>query len=493
MAGSVIADDRPRIRCSQGVDVSSRIQAIYEAASTGPRMADRGLVGVSGPNADIVRSLPYLRKRSRHAVRNNPYASKAKETLVSSLVGKGITAKFPDDRVQRLWDIWVSQCDADGMSNFYALQALAAGGQFESGEVLVRRRQRRPGDGLVVPLQLQLQEGDHLDEGFSQQGQNPIVTGIQFNAWGGRESYHLWRDHPADIARGLVNARVKVPAADVLHLYRVLRPGQLRGLPELTPVLFRLYQIDEMQDATLQTQKTAALFAWIIKRDPNAGVTDDSTIDGGQASASDDPDQIQKIIAGAAHYLKDGESIEFSTPGNIGTGYAQWLKTELLAVAAGLNITYEQLTGDLNGVTYSSIRAALIEFRRRIEHLQLHFLIHRFCQPIAMWFLESVVLNGQVDLPDFWRNPWDHLPKWKPPKWEWVDPLKDVMADALEVRSGFASRKDKAAERGRDIDELNEQLLEEQAMELVLDSNPAKVSKTGIQQTALAAMGAGDG
>lgn len=46
------------------------------------------------------------------------------------------------------------------------------------------------------------------------------------------------------------------------------------------------------------------------------------------------------------------------------------------AVAAGLGLPYELVSGDLEGVTYSSIRAGLIEFRCRVEQFQHNVVVH---------------------------------------------------------------------------------------------------------------------
>ena len=144
------------------------------------------------------------------------------------------------------------------------------------------------------------------------------------------------------------------------------------------------------------------------------------------------------------------------------------------------------LTGDLTGVNYSSIRAGLVEFRRRIERLQHHLMIFKFCHPVAKWFLESVWMNRLADLPEYNTDPESYLPKWQTPRWDWVDPLKDVMADILEVRAGFDSRANKNAERGLDSEDITNQLILEQgvktAEELVLDTNPGKVNKAGTDQ-----------
>lgn len=479
-------DTRPRIRCTPGMDVGARIRAVYEGASQGPRLGNKGLLGVGGPNADISGKLPTLRKRARHAVRNQPYATTAKETYVSNLVGSGIIAKWPNETLQRLWDRWILECDADGLDNIYGLQMLAAGSQFEAGEVLTRQRIRRAADRLTVPLQLQMLEADHLDESYSvQREHNPIVLGVGFNDFGQRTAYHLWRDHPGDGRTGLTgNVRRAVPADEIIHLYRRLRPGQVRGIPELTPILVRLYEIDEMQDATLVKQKTAQLFGWIIKKKSypvESGGEVHSVL--GIEETGANGEQLERIRAGGIHYLEDDEEIEFSNPQAVdGTNYATWLKTELRASArAAAGLTYEQLTGDLEGLNYSSIRAGLLEFRRRIEQLQLHLLIHRWCRPVAQWFANVAVLNG-ADVPGYWQDPGAFLPAWKSPKWDWVDPLKDVMADLLEVRAGFNTRANKIAERALDADEVNNQLLLEQAMALILDSDPSKTTAAGQVQ-----------
>ena len=144
------------------------------------------------------------------------------------------------------------------------------------------------------------------------------------------------------------------------------------------------------------------------------------------------------------------------------------------------------LTGDLTGVNYSSIRAGLVEFRRRMERLQYHLMIFKFCQPVAKWFLEAVWMQRLANLPEYETSPDKYLPKWQTPLWDWVDPLKDVMADILEVRAGFDSRANKNAERGLDSEDITAQLIIEQgvktAEELVLDTNTAKVNKAGTDQ-----------
>ena len=57
---------------------------------------------------------------------------------------------------------------------------------------------------------------------------------------------------------------VRVPAGDVLHIYRPRDAGQIRGLPHVAPAMVRLFLLDQYDDAELDRKKTAAMFASFI-------------------------------------------------------------------------------------------------------------------------------------------------------------------------------------------------------------------------------------
>ena len=487
----------PRSRVSGGVAQGSRITAQFEGASTGYRMGKKGL-GSGHINGEMSRSLSALRQRSLNAVRNHAYAKTAATTHVDNMVGCGIVAKWPDPVMQALWDVWIKRCDADGLDNLYALQALVARECFVSGESLTRRRFRSPQQSKgVVPLRLQVISTRQLDEAYSDPLNN-ILQSIQFNGFGERVAYHLM---PTAAGSGFASLnRIRIPAADVAHVFERLEAGQVRGVPELSAILVRLYELDEMQDAILSRAKVSALFGGFIQRKPGKGGvlptesnvvaqagSDEGDI-GDKVGETEEGSSIESIRIGGLHYLDEDESIEFPDLPDIGANHVVWLKTELRASAKAVGLTYEQLTGDLEGVSLSAIRAGLLDFRRRIERLQWNLMIARWCEQVAMWFAEAAVMSGMASLADFWENPYPHLPKWIPPKFEEVDRLKSAMADLIEMRSGTETRRDKVAAPGNDIDEVDAQLKREQESELVLDSNPAKTDGSGALQTLLSAM-----
>ncbi|HID77547.1 MAG TPA: phage portal protein, partial [Planctomycetaceae bacterium] len=82
-------------------------------------------------------------------------------------------------------------------------------------------RRSRPGrDALPLP------EGDR-----------PVVDGILFDEAGNAVAYYVLKRHPGEVnAFGSpVSDCDLLPAEAVIHLFRPERPGQSRGIPEITP------------------------------------------------------------------------------------------------------------------------------------------------------------------------------------------------------------------------------------------------------------------
>ena len=62
---------------------------------------------------------------------------------------------------------------------------------------------------------------------------------------------------------------LRVPAADCLHLFKPLAAGQLRGITWLAPVLLRLHELDQFEDAALVKAKVAAPPACVTSPEPS--------------------------------------------------------------------------------------------------------------------------------------------------------------------------------------------------------------------------------
>lgn len=379
-----------------------------------------------------------MRDRSRDLVRNNPYAAKALRVLVSNSVGVGINPSIKNKKILSLWNQWIKECDADGQIGFYGLQRLIVRTVYESGECLIRKRIRKKEDGLVVPIQLQVLEPDYLDSNKTETLRNGgyIQNGIEYDAIGRRTAYWLYKQHPGEAApllNGLTSSRID--AEDIIHVYEKHRPGQSRGVPIFAPAMMTQNDLDEYEEATLVRKAAeACIAAFVQSDDENAALG---------ASSIEDNRRIEELAPGMVEYLSSGESVTFNNP-PASTGYAEYVNTRLHAIAAGIGITYEQMTGDLSQVNYSSIRAGTLDFRREIEQFQWLTFIPMFCERVMTSWLNVAALAHNIKT--------DIEVEWTTPKWDWVDPVKDIKGEEMEIALFLKSFSEAARQRGQDLE-----------------------------------------
>lgn len=460
-----------------GFLLPSNIKASYEGAGEGRRSAsweatDNGINSINTP------ALRNLRARSRAAVRNDPYAFNVIDKRVSNLIGTGITPRPTTDDAalrklkQQLWDDWVDEADADELTDFYGMQALVARTVETAGECFVRLRPRSQSEGLAVPLQLQALAPEFVphDKFETAKNGNVIRAGIEFNPAGKRVAYWMYLSHPRDSSslNAGYNQLVRVPAAQVLHIFEPMEPGQLRGVPRLAPVLKRLRSLDNYDDAVLFRQEVANLFAGFIKRpSPEMGQQPRDPVTGQLLTT--DRDGFTPMVAlepGTMQELGPGEEVEFSKPPDAGNNYPDFMRQQLMAAAAGSGTPYEILTGDMREVNDRALRVVLNEFRRRLEQLQFGVYVHQLCRPVRAAWMDMAVLSGALVLEDYAQRRREYLrTRWVPQGWAYIQPVQDVQARRMEVQAGFASRSEMVLRTGYDAETVDT----ENAADLVRD------------------------
>jgi lambda family phage portal protein len=472
-----------------------RNDAAYESTGSGRRTLG-WRTSTIGPNASTLPHLRRLREQARDRYRNDPYGGGAIDYRTAQLVGCGIWPKSRASdkelraRVDALFARWAPECDADGRCDFAGLQTLVTRTWQEAGEVFTRFRNRRPEDGLSVPLQLQILEPELLpldDERILPTG-NTVRAGIERNGIGQRQAYYFHPAHPGDgDTRIDLGQLVRIRADEVAHVYLPLRAGQLRGLPHLFRTLLALRDLDLGEDATLQRWMLGNMFMGWLKKTPMADPALDPLT--GQPIQRDASDQaIIAMEPGAMPVLQYGEELEFNEPPEAGQSFEAFMRHVLRKVAIATGTPYHALTGDMAQVNDRTIRVILQDFRRSLEALQEQVLVHQFCQPVFTAWFERAVLSGALELSaDVFADP-ERLAdamavEWSTHRWNYINPVQDVEADRAEVRAGFASRSQKIQERGYDGEVIDEQRAEDNARERRLgidsDSNAATTDGTG--------------
>lgn len=467
-------------------------------ASEGHRRL-RGFVAVrSHVNTLIQSSGGTVLARARYLRRNNGYAASAAETFASNVVGYGIKPSWTGaDRakkreIQKAFKAWTDAADFEGLTDFYGLEARVADELFTAGEVFVRRVPVIAEDGMPS-LRLQLLPAEMLDPAYTLPSfgtaGGDIRQGIEFDAAGHRAAYHFWKQNPGDATQVTSGERERIPAADVLHILDGAEAGQLRGLPRLTPAIVKLWLLDVYDDAELERKKTAALFAGFVKR---PGVDDGDIIGKAAQATSESGSSIPGVGTtalepGTMQFLAEGEDVSFSEPADVGGSYEAFQYRTLLQACAGMGLPYAPVTGDVLRANYSNMRAAMVEFRRRLSRVQHGIVIFQLCRPVWRWWIEVEQLAGRLTLPGYAldRRPWLDV-NWIPPRNEWVDPYKDRQAELLAVRAGASSLFKMIEAEGFDPEEHLEEIARANALVdvfgLVLDSDPRKVSRAGLTQ-----------
>jgi lambda family phage portal protein len=432
-------------------------------------------------NTLIAAAGPDITARARWLIRNNGYAANAIESWAGNVVGAGIkpSSSIIDAglkvTVQKLWLDWTDEADAEGFTDFYGLQRRAAREVFIAGEVFFRFRPRRPQDGLTVPLQLQMIPSEMLplNRNETMPGANIIRQGIEFDAIGRRVAYHFLRRHPGDVTDpGLAGEIVRIPASEIVHIIDPVDAGQLRGISRFAAAIVKLFLLDQYDDAELDRKKVAAMHALFITTPAPSEPLD-------AAEGRDDNDERTiDLQPGQITMLEPGEEVQTSAPADSGQTYEPFQYRTLLQVSAALGVPYAYLSNDMLKANYSNSRLALLEFRRRIEAYQHAVIVWQLCRRVWARWMDTAVLAGAIELPDYDERRRGYIAcSWLPPKWDWVDPLKDARAEIEQIDAGLKSRSQALAERGYDAEQVDAEIAADRARESRLGlSFPAAAS-----------------
>jgi lambda family phage portal protein len=419
---------------------SSRLNADW---ITSPLSADAAMRG----------KLTAIRSRSRDLERNNEWARGFLRTLENNVIGEmGIglqmrvkdpgTGKFDEianDKIETAWWQWgrKGKCTLCGRHTWRDLQRIVVRTIARDGEIVLRKVRTKAG------LRIQIIEADLLDidANFIASNGNEVRFGVEIDGNRAIVAYHLLGRHPGDHDfHSPRTQRIRVDAADIIHLFLTERVDQTRGLPWLVASMQGLRMLDGYAEAELVAARTgAAKMGFLTKKTPEGW---DGEIDGdGNLSMDASPGTIEELPAG----------VEFKEWSNDhpNSGYGDFVKSRLRGVATSLGISYNSLASDLENVNYSSIRAGLLEEREVWKAIQ-RFLIEHMCEDIFSEWLSLELLSGRLGLP--WEKMWKFdVPEFQGRRWAWVDPKKDMESNILAIRSGQTSLRKVVAEAGGDI------------------------------------------
>ncbi len=433
-----------------------RVEARYDAAVTTEdnRRHWAAADGLSAKTANSATVRRTLRNRARYEIANNSYARGITLTLANDIVGTGPRLQMLTDDVvanrtiEREFNRWAN---AIGLAEKLRAMKLARCGDGEAFAVLVNN----PSIQSPVQLDLMLIEADQVSTPLGVQASRNYVDGIQFDSYGNPLLYHVLLEHPGDMGVGY-GTFDSIPAAAMLHYFRVDRPGQVRGIPEITPALPLFAQLRRFTLAVIAAAETAADFAGILYTDAPAGGESDS-------AEPFEPIELEKRMLLT---MPGGWKMAQMHAEQPATGFKEFKNEILNEVARCLNMPFNVAAGNSSGYNYASGRLDHQTYYKaiRVDQSQMARVI--LDRVLFAWLSEAVLIEGL--LPQSVRTVhFTPVRQWFFDGNDHIDPLKEANAQAARLANHTTTLAYEYARQGRDWEDA----LYQRADELALMNN----------------------
>ena len=420
-----------------------RVRSRYDAATTTDEnrrhWANADILSADAATNYRVRTL--LRSRARYEVANNSYARGIVSTLAFDTIGTGPRLQMLSDdqganrTVEQEFARW---SDATGLPEKLRTMRMA---RAESGEVFAMLV-ANPKVDSPVKLDVRLVEADQVATPIFLRQSTGLnaVDGIVFDPHGNPVEYHVLKTHPGATMVGFSLDFDRVPAASMIHYFRADRPGQSRGIPEITPALPLFAQLRRYTLAVLAAAETAADFAAVLYTDAPAN---------GEADPVEAMDLIE-LERRMATVLPGGWRLGQVQAEQPSTGFAEFKKEILNEIARSLGMPYNIAAGNSSGYNYASGRLDHQTYFKavRVEQDQIGLTV--LDRVLRAWLDEAILISGLLPL-------WMRTAAFRDlmHQWFWdgqspVDPLKDAAAQSTRLQNHTTTLAYEYAQQGRD-------------------------------------------
>jgi lambda family phage portal protein len=420
-----------------------RLRARYDAAETNDEnrrhwaMAD----GLSADAAAAPGVRRILRNRTRYEVANNTYARGMVSTLANDCVGTGprlqMTGLGRDlaREVERKFATWAK---AAGLAEKLRTLRMAKATDGEGfGLLITNPRLSNP-----VKLDLRLVEAEQVASPMAAVIDPYQIDGIHFDEYGNPTKYEVLREHPGGRSH-LTLSPLVIPADKVVHYFTPERPGQRRGIPELTAALPLFAQLRRWTLAVLAAAETAADMAAIMHTNGAASAE--------EAAKAEEFERIE-FERRAILTLPEGWDVTQMDAKHPTSTYAEVKREILNEIARTINMPYNVAACNSSGYNYSSGRLDWQIYGRSIgvdrERMEAQVLEDIF----AAWFREGVLVEGYFSQP-LRLTTTDTAHAWRWDGFSHIDPESEAKADDIRLANGSTDLSEIYAAKGYDWEE----------------------------------------
>jgi len=407
-----------------------------------------------------------IRKRARYEVANNTFARGIVNTLADWTIGSGPSIQIAGDsrdavtRIEARFNVWATAI-ALGQKLWTMRVAQAVDGE------AVGRLISNPALAAEVKLDLRLVECDQLSTpNFSAWNAGPNTTdGIVFDEYGNPVEYHFLKNHPGNNYGGSSAEYERVPAEHVIHLFRVDRPGQHRGVSELQPALGIFADLRRYSMAVLGSAESAADWAIVLE-----------TPGPSNEEAEEEVAQLSEVeltprMMTMAPYGTEAKQIKPEQPA---TTYHEYFRDKINEAARCVNMPLNIALGNSQDFNYASGRLDHQTFFRsiRVEQTSCFERQALNLRVVPSWMYEDRLLH-----PADYSAAGNIKAGWNWPGREHVDPAKEATAQDKRLKNGSTNQAIEYAREGRDWETELRQSYVERQLDLELQITLAKERK----------------
>lgn len=357
----------------------------------------------------------------------------------------------------------------------------------QSGEALALALWE-PRNGGPYSTTFQIVDPDRLSNPHNQMDKDGLKGGIERDKRGRPIAYHIRNGHPAEFglrAKASTWSRIarktKFGRLKVIHYFSHFRSEQTRGKTIFAPILERLKMESKRSRGELQAALLNCVLAAFIESPVDTGLME-QIFEGGevgnyQTGRSEFHNDRSITLNGLkVPTLFPGEKFNFTSPTHPNNGFADFERAVLRNIAAGLGISYEQLSQDWSSTNYSSARASLLE-SWKVMVFDREMFTQNFVKPMYVLWLEEALSKGDVVLPaggpGFYeaKAAYTRCKLLGPPR-GWIDPVKEAQAAQMRMETGISTLEQECAEQGLDYEEVMDQRAREKKMLKERDLDP---------------------
>lgn len=418
-----------------------KLSAKFDLAQTTP-FNQRHWVGktdaLSAKEANSLDVRKKLRERSRHEFDNNADVQGVVLTLANQFCGAAgpkLQMLSTDEAGNKAVEVaFADWCKAIRLADILRLMKIT---KTISGEVFGILRYN-PLVKTQVKLDVLPIEPDQVTApNFKAAQAASYIDGITFDALGNPLTYDVLREHPGDAF--VTPAFDTLPSSRVIHWYAALRPGQVRGIPELSASLGTAAVRDDLTMDVAAAYRVATLFGVVLESTSPPG--QDEPGEGTEAGGTGEvPDllQLELVRAMMTELPKDTKASTIK-PEHPTATHKDFDRSLLRAVARPACMPYHMAAGDYADSNYATARLGSQDFRIAVgvertdaeaEVLEVLF---------AAWFQEASLIPGYLP-PTVRAMGTAH--SWQWPRWDYIDPQTDAAADGERLEHGSASLSD---------------------------------------------------